>query len=392
MSTQPQLQREERTPIVSDDFLNYLTVFKWSSQARSEPVNAARISRNQALQARRVPRPSIPRPSSSSSHWLPHQWIAAYALLSPGSKALAAKAFEVMKPTPPAPSSTPKTIFSASREVSGSTFFDSTYGLGTHSTIIDLANARQHIPLTIFTNDATKRLQEGHSLKKVKSTINGVAHHLLDLSLFPAEDKMDALTWQEAWRHYLTWLQDVCDAEVYLRWSWHYTTLSQDPDLHDNFDSILLFDIDMRSTYASRPSPLVVSTWQAQLNADRSSSHRFEPYNKNLRCNCDVHESSFPDNNSNNSRVKSDPTCLICQHSGHCFSDCQEETTAKGKQTFAKYANGQLFRHSNGSPLCVTFNLNSSKKSCKNFHASSQHACSFCRDTDPLKAALSWRP
>ena len=125
--------------------------------------------------------------------------------MSPGSKALAAKAFEVMKPTPPAPSSTAKTIFSASREVGGSTFFDSTYGLGPHSTIIDLANARQHIPLTLFTNDTTKHLQkEGHTLKKVKSTINGVAHHLLDLSLFPAEDKMDALTWQEAWRHYLT--------------------------------------------------------------------------------------------------------------------------------------------------------------------------------------------
>lgn len=58
------------------------------------------------------------------------------------------------------------------------------YGLGIHPNITDLARVGQYLPLILFTDDATRCLhREGHMLKKVKSSIAGVTHHLMSRSL-----------------------------------------------------------------------------------------------------------------------------------------------------------------------------------------------------------------
>ncbi|KIK97535.1 hypothetical protein PAXRUDRAFT_764041, partial [Paxillus rubicundulus Ve08.2h10] len=109
-----------------------------------------------------------------------------------------------------------------------------------------LADACQYIPLTLFTNINTKHLhREGLTLKKVKSYINDVIHHLLDLPQFESEDGMDSFTWQEAWLHYLVWLADAAQLVIYDHWKWHYTMLLKDKVICDNFKAILTFDINI---------------------------------------------------------------------------------------------------------------------------------------------------
>ncbi|KAH0833909.1 hypothetical protein J3R83DRAFT_11093 [Lanmaoa asiatica] len=129
-------------------------------------------------------------------------------------------------------------------------------------------------------------------LKKVKSSISGVTHYLLDWSVFPAEDSLDAPTWNEAWGRYLNWLREVSDPEVYDRWHWHYTTLANDGAVRSNFKAILTFDMNMRVSYAAQPFVHKVYDWHLRLLSTKSEvllplssredrgppSHRYKPY------------------------------------------------------------------------------------------------------------------
>ncbi|KIK79270.1 hypothetical protein PAXRUDRAFT_16416 [Paxillus rubicundulus Ve08.2h10] len=173
-----------------------------------------------------------------------------------GGMIWAIKALDSIKPSqapPNSSASTSKVISTADQEVKASSILNSMYDLGIHSSIFDVANAHQYIPLTLFTNVNTKCLRrEGLTLKKVKSSINSVTHHLLNLSQFESEDSMDSFTWQEAWLHYLVWLADTAQPVIYEHWKWQYTMLSKDKAVHDNFKAILTFNINMHSHYAAQ--------------------------------------------------------------------------------------------------------------------------------------------
>lgn len=127
------------------------------------------------------------------------------------------KALDTIKPdASTTTSSTSKILFPAGKEVAMSTAFNGTYGLGIHSIITNVATAGQYLSLILFTDDATKHLHcKGHTLKKIKSSIASITHHLLNLTSFPSEDSLNAFTWHEAWKHYLNWLKDVSDSKVY---------------------------------------------------------------------------------------------------------------------------------------------------------------------------------
>ncbi|KAF8125872.1 hypothetical protein EV363DRAFT_1453447 [Boletus edulis] len=333
--------------------------------------------------------------SSGSSISKAQQWLATYTLLSPDSKAQAAQAFEAIKQADVVTVLSPSVLFSANKE-------HLLYGLGIHSSISELAKVGQYLPLILFTDDIIKHLHRGGlTLKKVKTIIAGITHHLLDL-LDPK----------------------VADPNIHERWNTHYDLLSKDEAIHSNFKAILMFDINWRASYATQPFTHGLVQWLlhlqvtlsylfialsyirlfqstkseiaterlAQLSSceDRfSSSLHYEPYNtacKNARRPCDAHDQSFRDHPSE-SKPKSDPTCLICGRNGHHIAECQEETTMKGKQMFAKFADKQLIHRSNDSPIYIIFNLNITQKPCKQSHGSTQHVCSLCRDS--AHAALS---
>ncbi|KIK78059.1 hypothetical protein PAXRUDRAFT_775023, partial [Paxillus rubicundulus Ve08.2h10] len=298
----------------------------------------------------RIPDPLTPQTGNST-----HQWVSAYSLLSPTSKIQAVKALDTLKPTEiKSIPSLPKVIFTVDREVKVSSSTDGAYSLGIHAVITELAKAKQYTPLTLFTIANTFRLhKEGHLLKKTKSSIDGTIHHLLDLSQFKAEEAMDTLTWQEAWQCKISWLAEVTEPAIHECWSWHFSTLLKDEAIHDNFKAILSFDIRMRSLASSSASCKVHDVVKEELQKlssreDCPSSTCYKPYNvsarKNGKCSCEGQESFQDGPPSSDTQVKSDPMCLICQFTGHRFSECKEESTAKGKQTYTKYTGGQLVR------------------------------------------------
>ncbi|KIK78920.1 hypothetical protein PAXRUDRAFT_771359, partial [Paxillus rubicundulus Ve08.2h10] len=295
----------------------------------------------------RISDPPTPHTGSST-----HQWVSAYSLLSPTSKIHAVKALSALKPTEvKSIPSLPKVIFTVDREVKVSLLIDGTYSLGIHAVVTKLVKAKQYTPLTLFTVANTFHLhKEGHLLKKTKTSINGTIHHLLDLSQFDSTEAMDALTWQEAWQHKILWLAKVSKPAVHKHWSWHFSTLLKDEVVHDNFKAILSFDIRMRLSRLQDAKYDVVNEelWKLSSHKDCHSSSHYEPYDvsacKNGKCSREGQESFQDGPPSSDTWVKLDPMCLICQCTGHRFSECKEESMAKGKQTYAKYAGGQLIR------------------------------------------------
>lgn len=382
--------------------------------------NARRVTDNAALQVRRdagelnVPadEPLLPIPTTATGL---QQWISAFVNLSPNSQAQGSAVLDsIVGPkvssARPTIASVSKVLFNTSQETAVTSGLDSSYNFGIHHFIQDLANAGEYCPLVLFSNKNTERLhREGHSLKRTKVHVNGVSHHLLDLTQFENERDLDPLTWQEAFQCYLTWIADVGDEPSVKRWSSHFNTLAKDDAVRKNFQAILEFDIETRQNYALRPHQHDEAEWSHRLQKKkyatlqdeifrhaeqlRSSSFVdrsavagpscFEPYDKDSSVKrqskkSDVDQSSFRDSKAAKSV---DPMCIICGRTGHRFSACTEETSTKGTQAFAKYSGGNLCRRSNSSQLCIGFNLNNPRRQCKRDH-SEQHLCSFCGRAD----------
>ncbi|KAG2745665.1 hypothetical protein P692DRAFT_201719810, partial [Suillus brevipes Sb2] len=225
--------------------------------------NTRRLTNNIALQVRRdtnklnVPAdelliPVPPKPVGTAIQ----QWILAFNQLSPMSQAQGTAVLSSIAPKVVArPNVIPvaKVLFDSSQELPSGSGLDSTYSFGVHSFIQDLLNAGQYCPLTLFTNQNMEHLHhEGHSLKRSKVHVNGVPHHLLDLSQFENELDIDPLSWQEAYQCYLTWIEDIGDASALKRWTSHFKTLSEDNAVRKNFRAIIVFDIERRQNYTLR--------------------------------------------------------------------------------------------------------------------------------------------
>jgi hypothetical protein len=321
------------------------------------------------------------------------QWIATFINLSPNSQAQGAAVLKgiagttktTTTTTRPPVSSVSKELFDSSKETASSSGLDSTYNFGIHHFIQDLANTGEYCPLTLFSNKNTEHLhQEGHSLKHTKVHVNGVSHHLLDLSQFENERDLDPLTWQEAFQRYLIWIGDVRDVQSLKRWTSHFTMLAKDEAIHKNFRAILEFDIKTRQNYALRPHQHDEAEWSHHLQkkkyatlqdklfrhsqqlrssfADCSSnagpSACFEPYDNAAKRPAKKHDGDLSSFQDSKSGKLVDPMCIICGRTGHHFSACTEETSSKGAQNFAKYTDSNLCRCSNSAQLCIGFNLN----------------------------------
>ncbi|KIK74942.1 hypothetical protein PAXRUDRAFT_19408 [Paxillus rubicundulus Ve08.2h10] len=299
--------------------------------------NVLRVSHNSLLQARwnageagvPIDEPllsQLPDPPVINTG---QEWISAYLSLTPGTRIQVVKALDAIKPSQAlsnSSASTSKVIFTTDQEVKASSVLDSAYDLGIHSSIFDLAN----------TSPLPSSPIEGLTLKKVKSSINGVTHHLLNLSQFESEDGMDSFTWQEAWLRYLVWLADTAQPVIHDCWKWHYTMLSKDEALR-------------LSSMMNKTGNTGSTAWSVTLSKTSFTSSPLEtsftlPHPAMSRMMllarmssaCEGQDPSFQDNTQSSDLCpKSNPLCLICQCTGHCFSDCKEETMAKGKQMFA---------------------------------------------------------
>ncbi|KAG2041578.1 hypothetical protein BDR03DRAFT_855988 [Suillus americanus] len=188
--------------------------------------------------------PIPPKPSSTAIQ----QWISTFNQLSPNSQAQGSAVLETLVPKPtvrPNVAAVSKVLFDSSKELPSGSGIDLTYNFGIHSFIQDLLNAGQYCPLTLFTNQNMEHLHcEGHALKRSKVHVNGISHHLLDLSQFENELDLDLLSWQEAYQCYLTWIEDIGDPSSLKCWTAHFTTLSKKEAVQKNFRAIIEFNIE----------------------------------------------------------------------------------------------------------------------------------------------------
>ncbi|KAF8224793.1 hypothetical protein L208DRAFT_1101022, partial [Tricholoma matsutake] len=139
-----------------------------------------------------------------------------------------------------APTVPSKFLFSTLHELPMlSSSIDFSYGI--HPFIVTLVKNKVHTPLTLFTSNATRRLHtEATSLKQnTVYNLSGVKCHILDLSQFLEELKIDSLEWHEAWQHYMMFQDMYSDTEVATRWREHYLLLSAHDDFCLNFPAIL---------------------------------------------------------------------------------------------------------------------------------------------------------
>ncbi|KIJ10600.1 hypothetical protein PAXINDRAFT_16436 [Paxillus involutus ATCC 200175] len=110
----------------------------------------------------------LPFPANSPSFSVSEQIITAFTLLSPTSKSSVSTTLNKVQP-PPDPIPTSKFLFDVADKLPCSST-PSLYHLDTHRLIINLAEAKRYLPLTLFTADAMQRpYQESGSLKLIKS-------------------------------------------------------------------------------------------------------------------------------------------------------------------------------------------------------------------------------
>jgi hypothetical protein len=137
-----------------------------------------------------------------------------------------------------------KLLFSTSHELPAlASSMDFSYSV--HPFIISLAKNKVHIPLMLFTSYATRKLHtETTSLKQ--NTVyysSGTKCHILDLSQFFEESKMDSIDWHESWQRYMVFQETFCNSEIATRWKEHFLFLSAHDDFRLHFPAILPFDV-----------------------------------------------------------------------------------------------------------------------------------------------------
>ena len=261
------------------------------------------------------------------------------------------------------------------------------------SKLIDnLANAGFHVPLSLFTFDSLSKLQsQTHFLKTIKVHHDGQNVYILDTSQFPPEGDMQPLDWYSAWERYLEWIGRRQGPIAKRMWAAHFRFLARKSEFVDNFPAILRFDIDIRFEYSSDPSSVISMHHykerflQIQIGNRNSGAHSSSSVDKSSRSqrptpyDRKASRGSADDSFRNNQR--SGPTCLICQRIGHKYSNCSEEVTMKGAQTFVRPRDGKLVRKDNGSPICFVFQLAAAKRPCRENHVD-QHVCSTCGSRD----------
>jgi len=355
-------------------------------------------------------------PPSLSNTVTPTMLAAAYSTLSPSSRAALNKLIQSIDnpdpasgntsttptTTPPSsPSSTPviyPLVFRVENEKADE--LCNVYDI--HPAIPELAANLCHVPLTLLTSEATRRLFTEDSAIKKKQIIHRVTKAkawIIDISEFPKESEMSIGDWHSAWRRLLSLMTKIADKTISRRWSDHYDYLASQEDFAKDFPAILNFDIEQRTSYFCSPHSFNEDQYykrferlrinaikddiireRESLRADRmqypSRSNRHLPYARD--------RPSTPYSPSDNTKSfrppRNDlpPICFICKRD-HKFSKCNETTTKEGQQTFAKRIEKQIVKRDGNAPVCFYFNA--SNRRCERSH-SDLHVCSLCGSSD----------
>ncbi|KZT08988.1 uncharacterized protein LAESUDRAFT_757172 [Laetiporus sulphureus 93-53] len=170
--------------------------------------------------------------------------------------------------------------------------------------IVKLGLARVHIPLTLLTPSAIRKIHQYPTSVKTKKVLTyaGQKLDLLDLSAWPDESSLPPERFFEAWQNMLKIYARIGDDTVTNRFQTHFGYILALPDFAEDYKAILRFDCEVRRRYMNNPARFspADSSYQNRLNAIKSRvlseeikagrqsqsdfSLRFSPYPQGGRC------------------------------------------------------------------------------------------------------------
>ncbi|KAG1728441.1 hypothetical protein EDB19DRAFT_2027980 [Suillus lakei] len=269
--------------------------------------------------------------------------------------------------------------------------------------ILNLAKAKIHVPLTILTPSALRRIhQEPSCIKMTKGLVlDDPKQIVMDpaSSGFPPESSLPAEEFNEASANFIKLMRMIADPITVQRFVDHRAFCTDRDDFSANYRSILAFDIEIRrkffntltfpdrSTYIERWKEIKIDT---RLDTNTS---RFQPYpNKRPTENSTSGGLSASDGNAKPFRKGKGAQntdqllCIICSRLGHRASGCTHTHTSKNNAVISAWQ-GKLILKSSSAPICISFNIGR----CQAPKHSNDvvHMCSICGDVSHGAASKS---
>lgn len=264
--------------------------------------------------------------------------------------------------------------------------------------ILNLAKAKIHVPLTVLTPSALRRIhQEPSCIKMMKGLVlDDPKMSVMDAasSGFPPETSLPGDQFNEAFGNFIKLMRQIADPTVVQHFVDHRAFCTDRDDFSENYRAILAFDIEIHrkffntSTFLDKPTYLerwkeVKIDTKLDVQTGSSSGTRYQPYpSKKPDSTSAGGGSSSNDGNSKSFRkgkgVPSDQLlCIMCGRLGHRASGCTHTHTSKNVAVISSWQ-GKLILKSSSAPICISFNIGR----CQAPKHSSDvlHICSICGD------------
>ncbi|KAF8071426.1 hypothetical protein FPV67DRAFT_1666919 [Lyophyllum atratum] len=117
--------------------------------------------------------------------------------------------------------------------------------------LLDLLESRTHLPLTMLTTSVLEDfLTNPGSIKWTKVTgADGKSRTVVDVGKYPLEPTLPHGQFNEAWENLLVAYAQVWPEDIMVKWRKHKAYLMRVTDWEKNYESTLLFDIEIRRKY-----------------------------------------------------------------------------------------------------------------------------------------------
>ncbi|KZT05721.1 uncharacterized protein LAESUDRAFT_212352 [Laetiporus sulphureus 93-53] len=304
--------------------------------------------------------------------------------------------------TPATTAVTTRKLFTSANENERSSDLFQVYSLKVPPAILMLAAARVHIPLTLTTTDAIRKMHHDPTAIKTKKvvTADGQRMYLLDVSAWPDEASLPPELFGQAWHNMLKVYTKIGD-EVAERFRTHLDYLLALRDFVKDYKAILQFDCEVRRAYMNDPPgffpkdpmydirfhsislEILSENLRTDLQSRHDSSRRFTPYPRGGRGDSHVRMSEDRPRPFQVGRraTSSTPTCLICARTGHHAANCMHTSIRDGRPTMCVFVDRHLLVDATRQGLCVIWNL-SGKCAAKRCPRGRPHSCSLCGSQD----------
>lgn len=269
--------------------------------------------------------------------------------------------------------------------------------------LLNLAKAKVHIPLTLLTNAALRKMHEDPSCVKLKKglVLNDPKMIVMDTSNgFPHESTITADVFFEAQSNFLKLLNLIADDVVVARFKGHRKFCMSRDEYTSNFPAVLRFDTETRrrffntsifldpDTYRERWSEVKID---ARMDRDRGNTGgaRFNPYpprKPDAPSGAGSSSDGKPFRRGKGETSTDHLLCVICGRTGHKSSGCTHTQTCKGTAPVCMSQDNKIVLRTTKEVVCIAYNLGR----CPARHGPEiLHVCSQCGSSTHGVAAKS---